>query len=157
MFADNNQSNLQMPRDFSAEWNKSQTEIHLCFQATTNKRLYFSGWIRDFPTCIRWEELRRAWTEIFVNSSLVLTLQHAPSPDWELWIHGEGVLIAATLRTKESAISRVSGAVNGSSLDRPIMIVLISVSSCTGTSLTILNNKLINKQNSKVWIYKCSI
>ena len=82
---------------------------------------------------------------------------NTPSPDWELCIHGEGVLIAATLRTKESAISSVSGAVNGSSLDRPIMIVLISVSSCTGTSLTILSNKLINKQNNKVWVNKCSI
>jgi len=71
-------------------------------------------------------------------------------PNWELCIHGEGVLIAATLRTKESAISSVSGAVSGSSLDRPIMIVLISVSSCTGTSLTILSNKLIKKQNNKV-------
>lgn len=74
------------------------------------------------------------------------------SPDCEPCIHGDGTLIAATLLTKESAMSRVSGAVNGSSFERPIIIVLINVSSCTGTSLTIFSNKLIKKQfDSKGW------
>lgn len=69
--------------------------------------------------------------------------------DWpvgEPCIHADGTLIAATLLTKESAISSVSGAVSGSSLERPMIMVLISVSSWRGTSLTILSNKLMEKQ-----------
>ena len=50
-------------------------------------------------------------------------------PDCKPCIQADGTLTAATLLTKESAISRVSGAVNGSSLERPIMMVLINVSS----------------------------
>ena len=63
-------------------------------------------------------------------------------PDCDPCIQEDGSLIAATLLTNESAISRVSVGVSGSSLERPMIMVLINVSSCTGTSLTILSNKL---------------
>ena len=67
-------------------------------------------------------------------------------PDSEPCIHADGTFIAATLLTSESAISRVSGAVRGSSLDRPIMMVLIKVSSWRGTSVTKLSNKLMDEE-----------
>ena len=75
-------------------------------------------------------------------------------PDCEPCIHADGTFTAATLLTSESAISRVSGAVRGSSLDRPIMMVLIKVSSWRGTSVTKLSNKLMDKEelsNKTVW------
>lgn len=56
--------------------------------------------------------------------------------------------MAAALRTILSAISSASGAFNGNSLASPIIIILIKVSSCTGTSLDRVKNKL-RKQTKK--------
>ena len=53
--------------------------------------------------------------------------QHQPGCD--VCIQAVGTLIAATLLTRESAISSASGGVRGSSLEIPIIMVLMSVSS----------------------------